>query len=149
MKMRKSNGSTRPLGPEIGADAEERPIKPASKLTRAVFTEGSTMRHVLVMTATASVGLMSIFLVDLLSLLYVSRLGDPNLTAAVAYATQVLFFSVSINIGLSIAIGALAARAIGSSDWPGAQRLAASGLVHVAIVAASSLAPPFRSGARS
>jgi hypothetical protein len=59
------------------------------------------------MTAAASIGLMSIFVVDLLSLLYVSRLGDPNLTAAVGYATQVLFFSVSINIGLSIAIGAL------------------------------------------
>jgi len=104
-------------------------------LTRAIFTEGSTMRHVLVMTGTASVGLMSIFLVDLLSLIYVSRLGDPNLTAAVGYATQVLFFSVSINIGLSIAIGALVARAIGAGDWPGAQRLAASGLVHVIIVA--------------
>ncbi len=59
---------------------------------RAIFTEGSTMRHVLVMTGAASIGLMSIFVVDLLSLLYVSRLGDPNLTAAVGFATQVLFF---------------------------------------------------------
>ncbi len=92
------------------------------------------MRHVLVMTAAASVGLMSIFLVDLLSLIYVSRLGDPNLTAAVGYATQALFFLVSINIGLSIAIGALVARAIGAGDWPRAQRLAASGLIHVMLV---------------
>ncbi|WOJ88095.1 MATE family efflux transporter [Methylocapsa polymorpha] len=117
-----------------------------SLLTRAIFTEGSTMRHVLVMTGTASVGLMSIFLVDLLSLIYVSRLGDPNLTAAVGYATQVLFFSVSINIGLSIAIGALVARAIGAGDWPDAQRLAASGLVHVVIVAGlvSCVALPLR-----
>ncbi len=94
------------------------------------------MRHVLVMTAAASIGLMSIFIVDLLSLIYVSRLGDPNLTAAVAYATQVMFFAVSINIGLSIAIGALVARAIGAGDWPGAQRLSASGLVHVIVIAA-------------
>ncbi len=86
------------------------------------------------MTAAASVGLMSIFLVDLLSLIYVSRLGDPNLTAAVGFATQVVFFLVSISIGLSIAIGALAARAIGGGDWPSAQRLAASGLVHVTLV---------------
>ena len=85
-------------------------------IPRAVFTEGSTMRHVLVMTAATSVGLMAIFAVDLLSLLYVSRLGDPKLTAAVGFATQVLFFSVSINIGLSIAIGALVSRAIGAGD---------------------------------
>src|SRR5271157_5976964 len=101
---------------------------------RAIFTEGSTMRHVVVMTAAASIGLMSIFIVDLLSLLYVSRLGDPNLTAAVGYATQVLFFSVSINIGLSIAIGALVSRAIGAGDRQLARRLAASGLVHVFII---------------
>lgn len=113
---------------------------------RAVFTEGSTMRHVLVMTAAASVGLMSIFVVDLLSLLYVSRLGDPSLTAAVGFATQVLFFSVSINIGLSIAIGALTARAIGAGDRPAARRLAASGLVHVFVLAAvvTCGALPFR-----
>jgi putative MATE family efflux protein len=100
----------------------------------AVFTEGSTMRHVLVMTGAASVGLVSIFVVDLLSLLYVSRLGDPNLTAAVGFATQVLFFSVSLNIGLSIAIGALVSRAIGAGERPIARRLAGSGLVHVFIV---------------
>ena len=79
---------------------------------------------------------MSIFLVDLLSLLYVSWLGDPKLTAAVGFASQVLFFSVSINIGLSIAIGALVSRALGSGDRTCARRLAASGLVHVFLIAA-------------
>ena len=38
---------------------------------RAVFTEGSILKHVLVMTATGSIGLVAIFVVDLLSLLYV------------------------------------------------------------------------------
>jgi putative MATE family efflux protein len=105
-------------------------------MPRAVFTEGSTMRHVIVMTAATSVGLMAIFLVDLLSLLYVSWLGDPKLTAAVGFASQVLFFSISINIGVSIAIGALVSRAHGKGDRAGARRLAASGLVHVFLIAA-------------
>jgi putative MATE family efflux protein len=105
-------------------------------MPRAVFTEGSTMRHVIVMTAATSVGLMAIFLVDLLSLLYVSWLGDPKLTAAVGFASQVLFFSVSINIGVSIAIGALVSRAHGKGDRASARRLAASGLVHVFLIAA-------------
>ncbi|MGH6801351.1 MAG: MATE family efflux transporter, partial [Methylocella sp.] len=115
-------------------------------MPRAVFTEGSTMRHVIVMTASSSVGLMAIFAVDLLSMLWVSRLGDPKLTAAVGFATQVLFFSVSINIGLSISIGALVSRALGAGDRAAARRLAASGLVHVFLIAgaASSAAWPLR-----
>ncbi|WP_395666527.1 MATE family efflux transporter [Methylocella sp.] len=102
----------------------------------AVFTQGSTLRHVLVMTGAASVGLMAIFVVDFLSLLYVSRLGDPALTAAVGFATQILFFSVSVSIGLAIAIGALVSRALGAGDVARARRLAASGLVHVVVVCA-------------
>jgi Na+-driven multidrug efflux pump len=74
---------------------------------RAVFTEGSILKHVLVMTATGSIGLVAIFVVDLLSLLYVSWLHDARLTAGVGFATQILFFFVSINIGIAIAIGAL------------------------------------------
>jgi putative MATE family efflux protein len=102
---------------------------------RAVFTEGSTMRHVAVMTATGSVGLMAIFFVDLLSLLYVSRLGDQSLKAAVGYASQVLFLAMSINIGLTIAMTAMVSRALGAGDRPRARRLAASGLAISTIVA--------------
>jgi hypothetical protein len=107
-------------------------------IPRAVFTEGPTMRHVIVMTAASSVGLMAIFVVDLLSLLWVSRLGDPKLTAAVGFATQVLFFSVSISIGLSIAIGAVVSRALGAGDRVVVRRRAASGLVHVFLIAAAA-----------
>ncbi len=97
----------------------------------AVFTQGSILRHVLSMTAAGSVGLMSVFVVDLLSLLYVSRLGDPALTAAVGFATQILFFSVSLNVGLTISVSALVSRAIGAGEAAAARRLAASSLTHV------------------
>ena len=69
---------------------------------------------------------------------WVSQLGDPKLTAAVSFATQVLFFSVSISIGLSIAIGAVVSRALGAGDRAAAKRLAASGLVHVLLIAAAT-----------
>jgi len=111
-------------------------VSAAPRVQRAVFTEGSTLRHVAVMTATGSVGLMAIFVVDLLSLFYVSLLGDQALKAAVGYASQVLFLSVAINIGLTIAISATTARALGAGDRPGAQRLAASGLATAAATAA-------------
>jgi hypothetical protein len=54
--------------------------------SKAVFTTGSTMRHVVVMTATSSVGLVSIFAVDALNLFYISLLGQQELAAAIGYA---------------------------------------------------------------
>lgn len=102
---------------------------PRPEHPKAVFTNGSIMRHVGVMTASGSVGLIAIFAVDFLSLLYVSWLGDVNLTAGVGYATAVLFFSTSVNVGLMIAIGATVSRALGAGDLPRARQLAAAALV--------------------
>lgn len=99
-----------------------------------VFTQGSTLRHVLAMTASGSVGLVAIFIVDFLSLLYVSRLGDHVLTASVGFASQVMFFAMSFNIAMAIAISATVSRALGAGKRPRAQRFAASGLVHTASV---------------
>jgi len=117
----------------IALDASRtRPVLPP----RPVFTEGSTLRHVAVMTATGSIGLMAIFVVDLLSLFYVSRLGDQSAKAAVGYASQVLFLAMSINIGLTIAASAVVSRVIGSGDRPRARHIAASSLLISALVSA-------------
>ena len=86
------------------------------------------------MTSTGSIGLMAVFVVDLLSLIYVSWLGDPALTAGVGFASQVLFFIISVNIGLSIAVSAVVARAIGAQERSRAQRLASSGLTHTFVI---------------
>ncbi len=114
---------------------------------RAVFTEGSILRHVLVMTLTGSIGLVAIFVVDFLSLLYISWLGDANLTAGVGFATQILFFFLSVNIGLTIAIGALVGRALGEGNRAKAQRLSASGFVHSCVISIviTAVAMPWRS----
>lgn len=100
---------------------------------QAVFVTGSLIRHVTVMTATASVGLMAIFVVDLLSLLYVSWLGRPEATAGVGFATIVLYLMVSINIGLMIAVSAMTARALGAGDREGARRIAGSTVALMAL----------------
>ncbi|WP_375454788.1 MATE family efflux transporter [uncultured Methylobacterium sp.] len=100
------------------------------------FVTGSILRHVVVMSATGSVGLMAVFVVDLLSLLYVSKLGDPNLTAAVGFAAIVQFFAIAINIGLMIAAGALVSRAIGAGERDGARRIATSATLHGLAVSA-------------
>lgn len=92
------------------------------------FVEGSIMRHVVNMTATGSIGLIAVFVVDVLNLLYISRLGRHELAAAVGYASTLLFFHTSVSIGLSIAVTATVSRAIGSGDYPLARQFAASSL---------------------
>jgi putative MATE family efflux protein len=100
------------------------------------FVVGSTMRHVLVMTGTGTAGLVAIFIVDLVSLLYISWLNDPSLTAGVGLATVVMFFTVSINVGLMIPIGAIVSRSLGSRRQEDARRLATSGSLLMALIAA-------------
>ncbi len=87
------------------------------------FLTGSLLRHVTVMTLTSSVGLLTMFVVDFVNLLYIAQLGVPALTAGMGYAATILFFFNAINIGLMIATSALASRKIGQGDAEYARRL--------------------------
>ncbi len=78
------------------------------------FLNGSLMRHVTVMSFTGSIGLMAMFAVDFIDMIFISMLGNEALAAAVGYASTVLFFTNSINIGLSIAAGSLVSRSLGA-----------------------------------
>ena len=104
--------------------------------TQAAFLEGSLMRHITVMSLTASVGLMAIFLVDLVDMIFISMLGHKELAAAIGYAGAILFFTSSFGIGMSIAAGALVARALGEGDAHMARRRAATALFYGVIIGA-------------
>ncbi len=77
------------------------------------FLTGSTMGHVVRMTATGAFGITFVFLVDAANLFWLSQLGDPQLVAAIGFAYAIQFFSVSSGIGLMIAGTAIVSRAIG------------------------------------
>ena len=47
-------------------------------MAQAKFVEGNLFRHVTVMSLTASVGLMAIFIVDLVNMVYISWLKDDD-----------------------------------------------------------------------
>lgn len=100
----------------------------------AVFVSGSIMRHVIVMTGTGLIGLIALFVVDFLNLFYIARLGDPVLSAAVGYCGAILFFLVSISIGITIATTALTARTIGAGDRDRAREIAGSSLLFMIVV---------------
>jgi putative MATE family efflux protein len=108
--------------------------KPGS-MPDAVFTHGPTMGHVVRMTVTGSIGLMAIFLVDFLSLLYVSWLQDETLTAGVGFASIVLLLLISFNIGFMIAATALTARRLGTGDREGARRIAGTSMGWMVVTA--------------
>ena len=93
------------------------------------FVTGSILRHVLTMTAASSVGLAAMFAVDIMSLFYISLLGQPALTAAIGYAGTLLFFVSSLSIGLSIACSALTSRALGAGEPAQARVLGGSSVV--------------------
>jgi len=101
----------------------------------AKFTTGSTMRHVVVMTAAGGVGLIALFLVDALNLFYIALLGQRELAAAIGFAGTVQFFMISLAIGLSIAATAVVSRAVGAGDTARARRLGSSSLtLQVALI---------------
>ena len=83
---------------------------------RARFVEGNLLRHISVMALTSTIGLMAVFLVDLVDMLFISMLGHEELAAAIGYAGAILFFTSSFGIGMSIAAGALVARSLGEGQ---------------------------------
>lgn len=93
-------------------------------LADARFTEGNLMRHVSYMSLTSSIGLMAIFAVDLLDIVFISMLGQGELAAAAGYASSLMFFASAFNIGLSIAAGSLVARALGAEKETDAREFA-------------------------
>ena len=96
---------------------------------RAVFLEGNLFRHIAVMALTSSVGLMAVFAVDFIDMVFISMLGDAELAAAVGYVGAILFFTTSFGIGMAIAAGALVARALGQGDEELARAQAAAALM--------------------
>lgn len=101
---------------------------------QAKFVTGSTMRHVAVMTATGSIGLIAIFIVDALNLFYISMLGVQELAAAIGFASTLMFFFVSVSIGFTIASSALVSRALGRGERAEAARHGGASMLFIGLV---------------
>nr|WP_315231703.1 MATE family efflux transporter [uncultured Albidiferax sp.] len=99
------------------------------------FVTGPLFRHVAVMSTTSAIGLVAVFVVDLINLFYISRLGEQSIAAAVGFAGVVGFFHTSLCIGLTIGITAVVARTVGAGRVLDAQRLAMSSLFWMLLLA--------------
>ena len=94
------------------------------------------MRHVLLMTGASATGLLAMFTVDMVDMYFLTLLGEHELAAAVGFSGTLLFFLVSVSIGLQIALGALVARAEGNHRRDQASRYCSSALSFNVLVAA-------------
>lgn len=116
-------------GDRIAEAAETDVAEAPAPKTSGVFTRGSILRHVVVMTLTGAVGLVAVFAVDFANLFYISQLGEQELAAAIGFASILNFFTISISIGMTIALGALVAKSLGRGEEDEAKRFATSGVV--------------------
>ncbi|MGR0277910.1 MATE family efflux transporter [Marinomonas dokdonensis] len=91
---------------------------------QAKLTQGSTFKHVVTMSVTGALGLMCMFLVDLVDMLFLSMLDEKEAVAAVGFASTLVFFTVSISVAVSISATALVSKAIGEGDLALAKRRA-------------------------
>ena len=102
-------------------------LQPDTPLPR--FVTGSLMRHVMVMAGTGAIGLVAVFAVDLINLLYISMLGEQAIAAAVGFAGVVGFFHLSVFIGLLIGVTATVSRLIGAQKPEEARAMGTSALM--------------------
>ena len=88
------------------------------------------------MTLTGALGLMSLFLVDLADLFFLSMLHITEVTAAVGYAGTIVFSNLSVSVGTGIAAAALVARNLGAGQSERAREFATSALMFSLLVSA-------------
>ena len=98
----------------------------ASTETQARYLQGSLPKHIINTTLAGSLGLMFLFVVDLVDMYFIGLLGEPSLAAAIGYGSTILFFTTSICIGLAIATGVLVGRQIGAGNLQRARELASN-----------------------
>lgn len=100
------------------------------------FVSGSIMQHIWVMTSTSAIGLIGVFLVDLLDILFLSMLDSDAIIAGIGFAATLSFFTLSLSIGITISMAALVSRMIGLGDSKQARRYVVNVLVLAFLISA-------------
>jgi putative MATE family efflux protein len=98
------------------------------------------MKHVIVLTLTSSIGLVSLFAVDLIDLYFLTLLNNQSVVAGLGFAASIMFFNMSFSIGLSIAMSATVSKALGAGENGRARALAQHNfIISIAITALVAL----------
>lgn len=99
----------------------------------ARYTQGSIATHLIIMTSSTALGLLTIFLSELVDIYFLGLIGEAEITA-LGFAGPIIFFSLSLNIGLSIACSALVSIALGSGSFASSRETVTHSLVSAFIL---------------
>lgn len=89
------------------------------------------LRHVVVMSGSGAIGLLAVFAVDLINMIYIAHLPDRREMAAIGFAATFAFFQQALSIGLTVGVVAASSQALGARRRGRARRIAASGTVTI------------------
>lgn len=117
---------------------DTRPESDAQSHAPPKFVTGSLLRHILVMSGAGGIGLGAIFLSDLANIVFLSWLDDHAVLAAIGYASSILYFTISIGIGLGIAATTMVSRTLGQRRRLRAARYSVN--AHIASLVAGTVA---------
>ncbi len=98
------------------------------------FIKGSILKHIVIMTLTSTVGLLAIFMVDLVDMFFLSLLGKQELAASIGFSGVVLFFMTAACIGCQVGVGAVMARAEGQKNRSLAARYYGHSMMYTAVI---------------
>jgi putative MATE family efflux protein len=99
----------------------------------ARYTQGSIAKHLIIMTSSTALGLLTIFLSELVDIYFLGLIGEAEITA-LGFAGPIIFFSLSLNIGLSIACSALVSIALGSGNSASSRETVTHSLVFAFVI---------------
>jgi putative MATE family efflux protein len=99
----------------------------------ARYTQGSIAKHLIIMTSSTALGLLTIFLSELVDIYFLGLIGEAEITA-LGFAGPIIFFSLSLNIGLSIACSALVSIALGSGNSASSRETVTHSLVSAFVI---------------
>lgn len=100
-------------------------------MQQARFLKGSVLKHVISMSMTNAIGISALFMVDLIDIYFISLLDNSALTAAIGYASAILFVTTAISIAFVTVNSAIVAKSIGQHKHHQAQRYVS----HIALYA--------------
>ncbi len=95
----------------------------------AKFTSGPVVHHLIRVTLANSVSLLSLYVVDILAMYWLSRSQDAHVLAAVGLVSILQFLVISICLGLSSAMMTLISRYVGAGEPGNARNVATSSLM--------------------
>lgn len=93
-------------------------------MQKQAFVSGSTLHHVIGMAWTSMLALLAVLAVDVIDLFWLGLLGDVEIVAALGYGWPVMFFAVSVTLGISAAMTALVSRTEGAGSRERARQYA-------------------------